>query len=234
MLHSPDARPGAAGPAFPLPMVDPELSILDLRPLRQAEAKQDPYPFVTASGCVNPMLLPDLRRDFPRLRETGFHPIDAFQPVGAFARLLEELQGPEIAEILSEKLGVDLRPLPRLITVRYVSAAHEGRIHTDSASKVATMLLYLHHGWTSPAGRLRILRDGRNFEPYVEEISPEEGNILAFRRGENSWHGHTPFVGERRVVQMAWLRDASEIERKRKRHGLSRLLKRLFHGSAGG
>jgi hypothetical protein len=44
------------------------------------------------------------------------------------------------------KFGIDFGPLPRLITVRKVSAAHEGSVHTDNASKVATLLLYLHHG----------------------------------------------------------------------------------------
>jgi hypothetical protein len=112
--------------------------------------------------------------------------------------------------------------------VRKVSAAHEGNTHTDSESKVATLLLYLHRGWSSPDGRLRVLRRGDSFDDPVAEISPEEGNVFAFLRGPASWHGHTPFVGERRVVQVAWLRDAAELERKRKRHRLSLLLKTLL------
>ncbi|WP_431272076.1 hypothetical protein [Dankookia sp. P2] len=47
------------------------------------------------------------------------------------------------------------------MTVRQVSAAHEGRPHTDSASKVATLLLYMHPGWAHPAGRIRVLRGSR-------------------------------------------------------------------------
>ncbi len=35
-------------------------------------------------------------------------------------------------------------------------------------------------------------------------------------------------VGERRVVQIAWLRDVAALERKRKRHRLSLLLKTLL------
>ncbi|MBX6376530.1 MAG: 2OG-Fe(II) oxygenase [Acetobacteraceae bacterium] len=112
--------------------------------------------------------------------------------------------------------------------MRRISAAHEGNIHTDSKSKVATLLLYLHRGWSSPDGRLRVLRRGDSFDDPVAEIAPEEGNVFAFFRTDNSWHGHTPFVGERRVLQVAWLRDASELERKRKRHRLSLLLKTLL------
>lgn len=202
--------------------------VLDLRPFRAAPLRTDPYPFATASGCIHPAALPALRRDFPDLRQTGFHPTDAFTPRGAFAELLRELEGPEVAAAVGGKLGVDLLPLPRLITVRRLSAAHEGRAHTDGASKVATLLVYLHRGWPSPEGRLRILRGPGGFDDFVEEVSPEEGNLLAFLRSDRSWHGHTPFVGERRVVQVAWLRDASELERKRRRHGLTRFFKQVL------
>jgi SM-20-related protein len=202
--------------------------VLDLGPLRAAALRTEPYPYVIAGGCLCREALPALRRDFPDLRQTGFHPIDAFVPQGAFAALLRELEGPEVAAAVGEKLGADLLPLPRLITVRRLSAAHEGRPHTDGASKVATLLVYLHQGWSSPDGRLRILRGPDGFDGFAEEVSPEEGNVLAFLRSDRSWHGHTPFVGERRVVQVAWLRDASELERKRRRHSMTRLLKMLL------
>ena len=188
------------------------------------------YPYVIAGGCLRPEALPALRRDFPVLRQTGFHPTDAFAAQGAFSELLRELEGPEVAAAVGEKLGVDLLPLPRLITVRRLSAAHEGRPHTDGAAKVATLLVYLHRGWSSPEGRLCILHGPGGFDGFAEEVSPEEGNVLAFLRSDHSWHGHTPFVGERRVVQVAWLRDASDLERKRRRHGLSRFLTRLRGG----
>jgi hypothetical protein len=181
-----------------------------------------------AGGCVRPEALPALRRDFPNLRKSGFHTTDAFTARGAFAELLAELSGPEVAAAMTAKFGIDFGPLPRLITVRKISAAHEGSVHTDSASKVATLLLYLHHGWASPEGRIRVLRRGGSLDDPVAEISPEEGNVFAFLRSERSWHGHTPFTGERRVVQVAWLRDAAELERKRRRHRLSLALKRLF------
>ena len=212
----------------------PRVGVLDLRPFRAAPLRTEPYPYAVAGGCLHPEALPALERDFPDLRQTGFHPTDAFAPRGAFAALLRELEEAEVAAAVGEKLGVDLLPLPRLITVRRLSAAHEGRPHTDGASKVATLLVYLHRGWSSPEGRLRILRGSGGFGDFVEEVSPEEGNLLAFLRSDRSWHGHTPFVGERRVVQVAWLRDASELERKRRRHGLSRFLKRLWGGAGRG
>jgi len=202
--------------------------LLDLRPFLEAPLATDPYPHVIASGCLRPEALEPLRRDFPDLRRSGFHPTDSFTAHGAFAQLLAEMESPELAAAMTARFGIDFAPLPRLITVRRISAAHEGNIHTDSKSKVATLLLYLHHGWSSPDGRLRVLRRGDSFDDPVAEIAPEEGNVFAFLRTDNSWHGHTPFVGERRVLQVAWLRDASELERKRKRHRLSLLLKTLL------
>jgi hypothetical protein len=118
-----------------------------------------------ASGCIRLEALPALRRDFPDLRKSGFHTADAFAAQGAFADLPAELSGPEVAAAMTAKLGIDFGPLPRLITVRKVSAAHEGSVHTDSASKVATLLLYLHPGWwASPEGRIRVLRRGGSLE----------------------------------------------------------------------
>ena len=64
----------------------------------------------------------------------------------------------------------------------------------------------------------------------VAEVSPAEGNVFAFLRGERSWHGHTPFTGERRVVQVAWLRDAAALARKTSRGRLARWLKGVFVG----
>lgn len=221
-------RPAETGAASRTPGAPAPLRLLDLRPFLEAPLATDPYPHLIASGCLHPEALEPLRRDFPELRRSGFHPTDSFTPRGAFAELLAELEGPEVAAAMTARFGLDFAPLPRLITVRRVSAAHEGTIHTDSVSKVATLLLYLNRGWPSPDGRLRVLRRGDSFDDPVAEISPEEGTIFAFLRGDTSWHGHTPFVGERRVVQVAWLRDAAELERKRKRHRLSLLLKTLF------
>jgi hypothetical protein len=221
-------RPTGTTAATTSPGAGAPLRFLDLRPFLEAPVATDPYPYVIAHGCLRPEALEPLRRDFPELRRSGFHPTDSFTPRGAFAELLAELEGPELAAAMTARFGIDFSALPRLITVRRVSAAHEGSIHTDSASKVATLLVYLHHGWSSPEGRLRVLRRGDSFDDPVAEISPEEGNIFAFLRSDHSWHGHTPFVGERRVVQVAWLRDAAELERKRKRHRLSLLLKNLL------
>ena len=184
---------------------------------------------MAAAGCLRPGGLPALRRDFPVLPRPGYHPVETFTPRGAFAALLAEIGAGALDAAMGEKFGIDFHALPRLVTVRQVSAAHAGRPHTDSASKVATLLLYLHPGWVHPAGRIRVLRRDDLADP-VAELSPEEGNVFAFLRGEQSWHGHTPFTGERRVVQVAWLRDTAALARKTSRGKLAWWLKGVFGG----
>ncbi len=56
------------------------------------------------------------------------------------------------------------------------------------------------------------------------------GNLAVFRRAENSFHGHLPYEGERRVIQVAWLTSQDEKMRKTQRGKLSRLFKKLFGG----
>ena len=109
-----------------------------------------------------------------------------------------------------------------------LAAAHEGRIHCDSESKIATALIYMNEGWLSLDGRFRVLKNDHDFNDYVAEASPEMGSIVGFRRANHSWHGHTPFVGERRVVQIAWVRSQTDIDRKKKRHGMSSFFKKIF------
>lgn len=204
--------------------------VLDLDAIRRVPVQTDPYTFIHGDGLVRPELVAALQDSFPRIRQAGFHPADGYESSGAFADLLADLRSPEFGEALSAVFGQDFTSLPQLITVRRVSAAHEGRIHTDGDKKVMSLLLYLNDDWTSEEGRLRILRGETSFSDYAVEIPPLTGAFVAFLRSDCSWHGHTPFVGERRVVQVAWLRSQEDLERKQATHRLSGALKRLFGG----
>lgn len=206
----------------------PVTTIIDYNAIRSANVQHQPYDYMMGTGALWREFLPALRESFPDIGVTGFHPLSQMEVKGAFAELIREMEGPEFTAAVSDTLGVDLRPYPTLITIRKVSAAHEGRIHCDSESKIATLLIYMNEGWLSPEGRFRVLRNDHDFNDYVAEASPEMGAFVAFRRADNSWHGHTPFVGERRVVQIAWVRSQADIDRKQKRHNLSSFFKNLF------
>ncbi len=92
-----------------------------------------------------------------------------------------------------------------------------------------TLLVDMNDEWaTGGAGRLRVLYDGQKFEPYAAEVPPTMGTVFAFLRADNSWHGHQPFTGERKVVQVAWVKDADELARKKKRNKMAQFFKGLF------
>ena len=44
----------------------------------------------------------------------------------------------------------------------------------------------------------------------IAEVPPLAGTLLAFRRSENSWHGHKPFDGLRRAIMLNWMTTAAD------------------------
>ncbi len=82
--------------------------------------------------------------------------------------------------------------------------------------------------WESAGGRLRLLRSADNLDDAILEIPPTAGTLLAFKRAENSWHGHKPFSGERRVIQFNWVTSEGDRRIAMLRHQVSAPLKRLF------
>ena len=204
-------------------------SLIDLSAITRAPAATSPYPYFIGTDFLPPEAVRELRRDFPDIRKPGFLTVPEIEMRGSFRRFIDELEGPELAEAVSAKIGIDLDPFPRLTTIRKFSQAKDGRIHTDSQSKLATFLVYLNDGWSgADGGRLRVLRGPSDFDDMVAEIPPIMGTVFGFKRADNSWHGHKPFAGERRVVQITWLQDASELERKKKRNKLAQLFKGVF------
>jgi len=53
-----------------------------------------------------------------------------------------------------------------------------------------------------------MLRSSSDLEDYTAEVKPLGGRLLAFHRTDWSWHGHKPFVGERRMLQYNFLSDS--------------------------
>jgi hypothetical protein len=205
------------------------LSILDVQAIRAAPVSREPYLHTLGSNVLNPSAVEEIRRDFPEIGKPGYLTVDEVSLKGRFKALIDELESDEFSRILGEKFGVDLVSCPRLTTIMKRSQLKYGAIHTDGPSKVLTLLVYMNDAWDAPAaGRLRVLYDGKNFEPFAVEVPPTMGTMFAFLRADNSWHGHEPFEGERRVVQVAWLKDASELERKRKRNRTAQFLKGIF------
>jgi SM-20-related protein len=104
---------------------------------------------------------------------------------------------------------VDLERMPTTVTVRRYAQASDGNIHTDSWTKIITALVYFNPDWPHESGALRLLRSPTDIEDYAVEVPPLSGTLIAFRRNECSFHGHKPFEGERRMLQMSWVRPTS-------------------------
>lgn len=206
--------------------------VLQLDKIMSASPKREPYPYLLASDCLSKDIAPALHKDFPDIKKNGYLPLSLLERKGMFDALLRDLEGPEIAAILSDKLGLELRDKPRMITVRKWSAGNDGRIHNDGEAKICTSLIYLNETWPEgDAGRLRVLSSDKSFDDTAAEVPPTFGTFFAFKRTENSWHGHKPFTGERRVIQTTWLRSWDDFERKEKRGRFAYLLKRLLSSS---
>jgi hypothetical protein len=203
--------------------------MLDFNALRNARTRTKPFTYIVAEGTLSGEQAAEVRRDYPPIDKTGYLPLTQLRSTGKFAELIEDLQSEELAEVLSEKLGLDLVGKPRMITVRRLSKKGDGRIHNDSLSKICTVLVYLNDSWDkSEGGAIRALNGEGSMDDYAEEVEPLAGNVFAFARSEASWHGHPPFAGERYVIQTTFLTSEEELARKEQRGGLQLKLKKLF------
>ena len=203
-------------------------SVMDFHAWRETQASQNPYPHLVVRDVLYGGAKTALRDDFPAIAHSGFFPLSEMKVEGAFKALIHDFISDEFASILSHKLGMELRDKPRLVTVRKWSAFGDGRIHNDSESKIASALIYLNDDWPATGeGCFRVLKSDTSFADCARELSPVTGAMIAFKRTPNSWHGHLPFTGERRVVQMAYLRSQADLERKTRRGRWSHLLKKL-------
>ena len=171
--------------------------------------------------------LSPLVADFPPVPGHGSFPVESLACGPVFSRLVAALTGPALRNAVEEKFGLDLGSRPTMVTVRGRSDGKDGRIHTDSESKIITLLLYLNHAWDRPEGRLRLLRGPDNIDDYAREVVPLAGTMLAFRRSARSFHGHRPHVGERRMVQLNWVTEPAVVRRELNRHRWSARWKAL-------
>lgn len=204
------------------------MHFLDLAALAQAPLAQEPFPWLVVPGFIPGPARAALARDYPDIAEPGSFPLGDLRFGPAFAAFIAELESPALRAAFAEKFAIDLTDRPTMITVRGQARAADGRIHTDTRSKLITVLIYMNDSWEAAGGRLRLLRSPDNLEDVIAEVPPAAGTLLAFRVTPHSWHGHAPISGPRRVVQLNWVESARVVRRERLRHGLSARVKRLF------
>ena len=138
-----------------------DASMLDLDRFNAVALQHDPYDFLVLPDFVKPEALARAAADFPVIDKPGSFPVGNLACGPAFVALMRELEGPVFRAAVERKFGIDLTGRPTMITVRGQTDETDGRIHTDSKTKLITMLIYFNSDWSSnPGGRLRILRSG--------------------------------------------------------------------------
>lgn len=203
------------------------LAMLDLPAFRATPLAREPYDHLIVPGFVQAAHLDAVNGDFPTIDEPGSFPPSELSYGPRFAALLGEMEGPDFRAAVAEKFALDLTGRPTMVTVRGRTRASDGKIHTDTASKLITVLLYLNPAWEAPGGRLRVLRRADSLDDCAAEVPPVAGTLLAFRRSESSWHGHEPFEGPRRAIQLNWVVDQATVDRELRRHRISAQAKRF-------
>ena len=201
--------------------------MLDYAKLAATPLERDPYDWMVVPEFIRPESFGAIVRDYPSVPGPGSHPPSVLNVNGRFAEMMTELDGPRFRELVEEKFGLDLSDRPTMYTVRGYCRPRDGAPHTDSKTKITTVLLYMNDAWDNAAGRLRILRGGDSLDDYAAEVPPSNGALLLFRRSDNSWHGHHPFDGPRRVVQMNWVISDGVVSYEQRRHRVTSRFKRF-------
>lgn len=207
-------------------------SCLDLERLADTPLARDPFDHAIVPGFLRAEAIAAIDADFPKIDEGGSYPAESLSCGPGFTALLAELEGEPLRRAIEAKFDIDLAGRPTMVTLRGQSRDKDGRIHTDSTSKLITALIYMNPDWEADGGRLRLLRSPDDIEDYAAEVPPARGTLLVFRCTPNAYHGHKPFVGARRSIQLNWMTSAAVMKRELARHGLSAWTKRLFRRTA--
>ena len=201
---------------------------LDLEALRATPLTKEPFEYVIVPNFVRADACQRINADYPEISQRGSFPVAQLSFGPSFQNLLDELGSDVFRRVFEEKFSIDLNGRPTITTVRGQCSSKDGQIHTDSESKIITVLIYVNPAWEEDAGRLRLLRSGNNLDDVITEVPPAEGTLLAFKRSDNSWHGHKPFEGPRRVIQFNWVTSEGNRRLAMLRHHISAPIKRVL------
>ena len=203
---------------------------LNLEKLRAARIETEPFQYVIVPGFLGAESVARINATYPNIEKGGSYPVESLEHTMAIKAVIDELDSPEFEAVIEEKFDVVLDGRPKMYSLRGYTRAKDGSIHTDSKDKIITVLLYLNENWQQPGGRLRILRDGTDVDNFAAEVPPDNGTLLVFKRAENSWHGHHPFEGPRRSLQMNWMTSEGSKGFHAIRHKISAVVKKLKVG----
>jgi SM-20-related protein len=200
---------------------------LNIDLLESADLRSDPFEYTVVPSFLSTSSLNDILAHYPALKG-GSYPLDSVDVPPAVQALIDEMDGPEFEQAIEKKFDVSLKGQPKMYSLRGYCRRTDGKMHTDSKDKIITVLLYLNQEWDEEGGKLRMLRSGTDIDDYSEEVPPDNGTLLVFRRSDNSWHGHGPFEGKRCSIQMNWMVSEGARGFHKLRHSISAKVKKLM------
>ena len=201
--------------------------MLNFELIKKAEINSEFYPVFTVQDAVlNKQDHKKIATDFPKINKGGSFPSDSVSYGQSIQSLLDSLEGDQMRNILENKFQVDLQDKPVVSTFRGYSRMKDGKIHSDSKTKIITVLLYLNKNWDKGSGLLRMLREENNIDNYITEIPASMGSMVAFKVTNNCWHGFIPFEGKRCSIQLNYLYKEA-LSQHTIRHKLSSFFKKL-------
>jgi SM-20-related protein len=200
---------------------------LQLDKLRAAKLETSPYNYTIVPGFLTPETVSRINATYPKIEKGGSYPIESLDAGMAIKDVIDELDSPAFEQLIAEKFDVELAGRPKMYSLRAYTRAKDGQIHTDSKDKIITVLLYLNENWQQVGGRLRVLNNGQDVDNFAAEVPPDNGTLLVFKRSDNSWHGHHPFDGPRRSLQMNWMTSEGSKGFHAIRHKISAAVKKL-------
>ena len=200
---------------------------LNLDKLGTAKVEAEPFRYTIVPAFLGSETVRQINDTYPKIEQGGSYPVESLEQGMAIKAVIDELDGPAFERLIEQKFDVQLAGRPKMYSLRGYTRAKDGSIHTDSKDKIITVLLYLNENWQQPGGRLRILRDGKNVDNFAAEVPPDNGTLLVFKRSDTSWHGHHPFEGPRRSLQMNWMTSEGSKGFHAIRHKISAAVKKL-------
>ena len=201
--------------------------MLNFELIKKAEINSEFYPFFTVQDAfLNKQDHKKIARDFPKINKGGSFPSDSVSYGQSIQSLLDSLEGDQMRNILENKFQVDLQDKPVVSTFRGYSRMKDGKIHSDSKTKIITVLLYLNEKWDESNGLLRMLKENNNIDNYITEIPASMGSMVAFKVTNDCWHGFIPYEGKRCSIQLNYLYKEA-LSQHKIRHKLSSFFKKL-------
>lgn len=198
---------------------------LDWRALEAASLRREPFDHIHVDHALDAPATARILEHFPPIHAPGSFSLTDAPPGPVLSAVIDDLQSDRFRRLMEAKFDLDLSHRSTTVTLRGRSGARDGFIHTDSRSKILSLLLYLNDDWKGSDGQLRLLRNGRDLNDFEVEVPAHLGSLLVFRRSDVSWHGHTAFSGPRRVLQFNYVRSDYTSLVSTVRHRFSALIK---------